>query len=57
MAEPVVFTAIFETEKFVLYVHYEPGPDGAIFIVAAEIVEKPVTPFEERERTRTFKTK
>jgi len=52
MAENVVYTAIFETEKFVLYVHYEPGPDGAIFIVAAEIVQKPVTAFEERQQSR-----
>ena len=52
MPETVIYTAIFETEKYILYLSYEPGPDGAIFIVAAEIVEKPVTPWQARERTR-----
>ena len=52
MAESVVFTAIFESENFTLYLEYEPAENGAIFIVSANVERRPVSQWQERETDR-----
>ena len=53
MAE-TIYTAIYETSEFTLTIVYIPlaGGGGAIEIVSVDLQPRPVSQFEEREKTR-----
>jgi hypothetical protein len=58
-ANETIYQAIYKTEKYTVVIVYVPlaGGGGAIEIVSVDLQPRPVSQFEERERTRTFKTK
>lgn len=57
MDETVVFLAIYKTETETVTIEYIPLQNGAIEIVSASIVKKPVSQWEEREQQRRERDK
>ena len=48
----IIFQAYFENENFIIWIGYEPGPDGAIFVIDVSIEPRQVSPFEQRQVKR-----
>jgi len=48
MTNETVYQAYFETDKYSVFIEYEPGPEGAIFIVSVSIEPRPVSLFQIR---------
>jgi len=47
-----LYQAIYETETGRVYIEYEPGPNGAIFILSVSTEPRPVTLFQDRRNKR-----